>query len=122
MLACNLSPRAKLRFAHDFIVSPAPAKTKRSPIGNLFLAYPFKIDPQSKFFRNRSVFFGRLADLSLGYDERKRLSEVCRAFALCLQTNLCILNALRNSVYKSFYKKHQKNNNKECNWNSHYSN
>ena len=34
--------------------------------------YPFKIDPQSKFFRNRSVFFGRLADLSLGDDELQK--------------------------------------------------
>jgi len=32
------------------------------------LAHPFKIDPQSKFFRNRSVFFGRWIDLSLGDD------------------------------------------------------
>ena len=33
-----------------------------------FLAHPFKIDPYNKFFRNRSVFFGRWMDLSLGDD------------------------------------------------------
>ena len=32
------------------------------------LAHPYKIDPQSKFFRNRSVFFDRWIDLSLGDD------------------------------------------------------
>ena len=52
------------------------------------LAHPFKIDPYRKFFRNRSVFFGPWADLSLGDDGHKKLSEVCRAFAPCLQTNL----------------------------------
>ena len=34
----------------------------------LILAHPFKIDPYRKFFRNRSVFFGRWVDLSLGDD------------------------------------------------------
>ena len=48
------------------------------------LAHPFKIDPQGKFFRNRSVFFGRWIDLSLGEDGRKKLSEVFGAFAPCL--------------------------------------
>jgi len=33
-----------------------------------FLAQPFKIDPQSKFFRNRSVVFGRWIDLPLDDD------------------------------------------------------
>ena len=32
------------------------------------LAHPYKIDPYHKFFRNRSVVFGRWADLSLGND------------------------------------------------------
>ena len=36
--------------------------------------------------------------------------------------NQSVYSYLRDSIYKSFYKKHQKNNNKECNWNSHYSN
>ena len=30
------------------------------------LAHPYKIDPYRKFFRNRSVFFGRRVDLSPG--------------------------------------------------------
>ena len=32
------------------------------------LAYPYKIDPYHKFFRNRSVFQGQRIDLSLGDD------------------------------------------------------
>ena len=32
------------------------------------LAHPFKIDPQSKFFRNRSIVFSQRIDLSLGGD------------------------------------------------------
>ena len=37
-------------------------------------------------FQNRSVFQSQRIDLSLGEDGRKKLSEVCRAFAPCLQT------------------------------------
>ena len=36
------------------------------------LAHYYKIDPYHKFFRNRSVFFGRWIDLSLGDDGRKK--------------------------------------------------
>ena len=32
------------------------------------LAHPYKIDPYRKFFRNRSVCFGRWVDLPLGDD------------------------------------------------------
>lgn len=35
---------------------------------SFFLARYYKIDPYHKFFRNRSVFFGRWIDLSLGDD------------------------------------------------------
>ena len=37
-----------------------------------FLAQPYKIDPYHKFFRNRSVIFGRRIDLSLGDDELRK--------------------------------------------------
>ena len=39
------------------------------------LSCPFKIDPQSKFFRNRSVFFSQQIDLSLGDDELRKFLE-----------------------------------------------
>ncbi len=32
------------------------------------LAHPYKIDPQSKFFRNRSMIFSQRIDLSIGDD------------------------------------------------------
>ena len=37
-----------------------------------FLAHTYKIDPNRKFFRNRSVFFGQRIDLSLGGDELRK--------------------------------------------------
>ena len=57
---------------------------------NFLLRYHYKTDPQSKFFRNQSVFFCQRIDLSLGDDGSKKLSEIFRAFAPCLQTKLCI--------------------------------
>ena len=39
------------------------------------LSCPFKIDPYCKFFRNRSVFFGRWVDLSLGDVELRKFLE-----------------------------------------------
>ena len=54
-----------------------------------FLAQPYKNDPYRKFFRNRSMVFSQRIDLSLGDDGRKKLPEIFRAFAPCLQTNLC---------------------------------
>ena len=38
------------------------------------LARPYKIDPYRKFFRNRSMIFGRWVDLSLGGDELRKAS------------------------------------------------
>ena len=60
-------------------------------LGVVFLEHPYKIDPQNKIFRNRSMVFSQRIELPLGDDGRKKCSEVCRAFAPFLQTGLCII-------------------------------
>ena len=39
------------------------------------MAHSYKIDPYRKFFRNRSVVFGRWIDLPLGDDELRNFLE-----------------------------------------------
>ena len=52
-----------------FRVPPPAPKQRAYPQGAPFaLTYSCKINPYRKFFRNRSVFFGRWIDLSLGDD------------------------------------------------------
>ena len=71
------------------------------------LAHPFKIDPQSKFFRNRSVVFSHRIDLSLGDDGKSVFPAICRGVLSCLQTNLCkskrrIRSMINRICYKNF--------------------
>ena len=61
-----------------------------------FLSCPFKIDPQSKFFRNRSVVFSQRIDLSLGDDELRKTFKKLSNYAG--KRNLCNIN-----LYWSFY-------------------
>ena len=80
------------------ITQKASVCTKRNIIGRSphhCEAHHYKIDPQSKYFRNRSISFCQRIDLSLGDDGRKKLSEVFRAFAPCAQTNLCKIKKYR---------------------------
>ena len=55
------------------------------------LCYHYKIDPYKATVQKQSVIFAAGIHSSLGDDGRKKRSEVCRAFAPCLQTNLCII-------------------------------
>ena len=60
-------------FIHRWWISSANGgfswkKPSRNSTWLFFLAQPFKIDPQSKFFRNRSVVQSQRIDLSLGDD------------------------------------------------------
>ena len=80
-----------------------------------FLAHPYKIDPYRKFFRNRSVFFGRLVDLSLGDDgsctrplSSGVLLHACKR-SLCIVTDLNQRTLYQNSLtYESHTRNHQK--------------
>ena len=56
--------------SRNLCFSCALARFSRSDLNrSKDLALTYKIDPYSKFFRNRSMIFGRWVDLSLGDDE-----------------------------------------------------
>ena len=57
----------------------------------LIMCCHYKTDPYKAIVQKQSMIFAVRVHLSLGADGCKKLSEVCRAFAPCLQTNLCKL-------------------------------
>jgi len=65
--------------------------TRPVETGRVFLSFPFKIDPYRKFFRNRSVIFGRWVDLSLALMGVTCDSGLSGGAVPCMQTRLCIM-------------------------------
>ena len=58
--------------AHDFVVSPAPAKQKNRLLAAFLFVLPFQNRSAEQVFRNRSVFQGQRIDFPLGDDGSKK--------------------------------------------------